>query len=338
MSDDNMFDDLLVKIGSGATPWKNTVRVVADAPITLAGVQTIDSVLLQVGDSVAVIAQANARDNGVYKVASASWTRRLDFGESQYIHVGSCFTAMEGTVHGGNLIKMTSPTNGPIRVGYSPLVFADVGPVGTGSVFSPGQAEVAYAATVELDFEGVTDITISPLTAGIAIDPPVNAIGGAIYTVKMTQDAGGFNLATWDAAWVFPDGLGLPCLRGNESTTWTFRYDAGAGEMHCIGRTYSIGYVSFTSGAPNLVPGIVNILSGTVADPQLPDGADWGGMANAITVKLAGLTGGCDVTPGASETINDGAAGDPYTIAEEWGQVVIMSRGTTALLASPGLS
>lgn len=323
---------LLATVGSGATPWKQSCRVFADANLSLAGTQTIDGVALQVGDPVLAGGQTNARDNGPYIVASGAWSRRSDWSQSQYVHLQSMFPIAEGTAHGGNVVKLTSPTNGTVQLGFTPLVFADVGPIGAYTVFTPGQASVASSPTpIDLDFDGVTDIDIAVLTTGITVNAPTNIIDGVSYTVTSTQSSGGFDKIEWDAAYVFPDGLGLPCLAGDSSTTWLFR--AVGGELHCLLRTFSIGYVEFATGSPALVPGIVNILSGTVVDPILPDAADWAGMSNAVTVKLANLTGGCDVQPSGSETLNGAGS---FSIASDYGDAVFMSLGTSDILASPG--
>ena len=59
--------------------WKAPVRAATTANITLSGTQTIDGVALVAGDRVLVKNQSTASGNGIYLVASGSWTRSTDF-------------------------------------------------------------------------------------------------------------------------------------------------------------------------------------------------------------------------------------------------------------------
>ena len=58
--------------------WKNSVRVATTANITLSGTQTIDGIALSVGNRILVKNQTTAAQNGIYIVASASWSRATD--------------------------------------------------------------------------------------------------------------------------------------------------------------------------------------------------------------------------------------------------------------------
>jgi len=58
--------------------WKESVRVATTANITLSGTQTIDGVSLSADDRVLVKNQSSADENGIYVVASGSWSRSSD--------------------------------------------------------------------------------------------------------------------------------------------------------------------------------------------------------------------------------------------------------------------
>ncbi len=58
--------------------WKNPVKAASTANLTLSGTQTVDGVALVATDRVLVKNQSTAANNGIYLVASGSWTRALD--------------------------------------------------------------------------------------------------------------------------------------------------------------------------------------------------------------------------------------------------------------------
>lgn len=65
--------------------WKHPVRVATTGDITLSGTQTIDGVAVTAGDRVLVKSQNTGSENGVYVVASGTWTRATDFDETSPI-------------------------------------------------------------------------------------------------------------------------------------------------------------------------------------------------------------------------------------------------------------
>lgn len=69
------------QLSNGAGPGltvKDPVRIASLAPITLSGLQTIQGVVLNSGDRVLLGGQASAPTNGIYVVASGSWSRATD--------------------------------------------------------------------------------------------------------------------------------------------------------------------------------------------------------------------------------------------------------------------
>lgn len=71
---------------------KQSVRAATTANITLSGAQTIDGVSLSVGDRVLVKDQTTLTQNGIYVVASSSWSRSTDADSSDEVSPGMfCF-------------------------------------------------------------------------------------------------------------------------------------------------------------------------------------------------------------------------------------------------------
>lgn len=85
------------------------VKVVATTPITLSGLQTIDSIALQAGDTVLLTAQADARTNGVYLAAAATWTRDASADEGIDLPPGTSWFIKAGAINGGSLWRLQNP-------------------------------------------------------------------------------------------------------------------------------------------------------------------------------------------------------------------------------------
>lgn len=101
---------------------KESVRVATTANITLSGTQTIDDVSLVSGDRVLVKNQSNASQNGIYVVASGSWTRAIDADTSSEVTAGMFTFVSEGTANADSGWVLT--TNDTIILGTTELAFA----------------------------------------------------------------------------------------------------------------------------------------------------------------------------------------------------------------------
>jgi len=86
---------------------KASVKVATTGSITLSGTQTIDGVEVLVGDRVLVKNQASAANNGIYVVASGSWTRSVDANTSAKLSSGSFVFVERGTANADAGFVMT---------------------------------------------------------------------------------------------------------------------------------------------------------------------------------------------------------------------------------------
>jgi len=102
---------------------KASVRVATTANITLTNTQTVDGIALAVGNRVLVKNQTTGEDNGIYVVASGSWTRAEDCDNAPGVEVTSgMFTFVEeGTTNADSGWVLT--TDGAITVGTTALSF-----------------------------------------------------------------------------------------------------------------------------------------------------------------------------------------------------------------------
>ena len=103
---------------------KASVRAATTANITLSNTQTIDGVALSVGDRVLVKNQTTGSQNGIYVVASSSWTRATDFDNTPDIEVspGTFFFVEEGTTQADNGYVVSN--DGPITIGTTAITFS----------------------------------------------------------------------------------------------------------------------------------------------------------------------------------------------------------------------
>jgi hypothetical protein len=110
---------------------KDPVLVATTTNITLSGTQTIDGVALSIGDRVLVKDQTTASQNGIYVVASGSWTRATDADNtpnSEVTYGMFCFVT-SGTTNGQT--QWVLITSGTIVLGTTSLSFTRFG-VGLG--------------------------------------------------------------------------------------------------------------------------------------------------------------------------------------------------------------
>lgn len=113
--DDKVADELNKRDG------KQSVRVATTAAIALAGLQTIDGVVLVAGDRVLVKDQAADAENGIYVAAAGAWARATDADSGTKLTAGALVPIEAGTVNADTLWMLK--TDGAIIVGATPLAF-----------------------------------------------------------------------------------------------------------------------------------------------------------------------------------------------------------------------
>lgn len=99
-------------------------RAATTANITLSGAQTIDGVSCTTGDRVLVLYQSDNTQNGVYVVASGSWTRATDFTTgANTLTTGTLVPVGGGGVVNGSVTFICVSTNAGITIGTTPINF-----------------------------------------------------------------------------------------------------------------------------------------------------------------------------------------------------------------------
>jgi len=196
--------------------WKTSVRAIEiNANLSLTGAATVDDVVLADGDRVAVIAQTEPADNGIYVVNTAgAWTRSTDFdGTSPINEINSAsFFVEEGTsladtgwtqlnqvnTVGTDAIAFTQ-FNGAAGIGAGAGLYKtgntlEIGE-GAGIVVTADAIEVALASAGGLGFDEsdavqvVADGTsLSVSAAGVKVSDTLTTEIGALRT-DLTSEA-----------------------------------------------------------------------------------------------------------------------------------------------------
>lgn len=133
---------------------KVPVKAATTANITLSGEQTIDGVSCTSGDRVLVKDQTTGSENGIYDVATSSWSRSPDFDGAYDVTTGTLVKVMAGgTTNGGYFYELT--TTGTITIGTTSLAFS-------GSTIVPGISSSANATAIIIDSSENVGIGVTP--------------------------------------------------------------------------------------------------------------------------------------------------------------------------------
>jgi len=108
--------------------WKQAAVAISTTNITLSGLQTINSVVLAVGNIVLVNGQTDQTTNGIYTVQSGAWTRATDANTGQELVSAAILIGRGDSLH-----PNTQWANGntSITIGVTNIVFNQIAGVGT---------------------------------------------------------------------------------------------------------------------------------------------------------------------------------------------------------------
>lgn len=100
--------------------------------VALSGVQTLNGVLLAVGDRILVTDQTSGAENGIYTVAAGAWSRAADSDSDDEVTNGSCtyVTNPAATHFKSKFILITAD---PISVGGTSLVWEEIRSIDLGT-------------------------------------------------------------------------------------------------------------------------------------------------------------------------------------------------------------
>jgi len=164
---------------------KQSVKAATTSNITLSGTQTVDGVTLSVGDRVLVKNQTTQTQNGIYVVASSTWSRSTDADSSDEVTPGMFCFVEQGTTNGDTGWVLISDSS-VITLGSTNLEFSQFSK--TAEIVA-GDGLSRTGAT--LSAVGTTNrITVS----GSGIDISTSYVGQSSITTLGTITTG-----TWSA-------------------------------------------------------------------------------------------------------------------------------------------
>lgn len=272
------------------------VRVATTANITLSGTQTIDGVSLSVGDRVLVKDQTTQTQNGIYVVASSTWSRATDADNTPDGELkGGDFTlVLEGTVNSGYgyVCSNTSAiTIGTTNVTYSAFNAAKAVTAGSGLTEStPGTLDIATG--------GVTSAMIAD---GAIVDADINA-SAAIAQSKISG-------LTTDLAAKAP--LASPTFTGTVTVSASgVAFTDGTQTKEGVPSRTTITQVAaaynLSTGGLSLRDGLIEVshTGGSAVDITIPTDATTNYPVGTSIDILRTNTGGVRVVAAAGATVN----------------------------------
>lgn len=283
---------------------KQSVRVATTGAIALAAAQTIDGVVLAVGDRVLVKDQADAKQNGVYLVAAQAWTRTTDADTGAKLNAGARIYVEEGTANGAKVWYLA--TTGAITLGTTQLQFKDEHPAATETV----KGVTRYATQAEVDEPVPANqkddavVTVKKLWAwvkqasetvrgmmkvatqaqmdepvianqkdDVAITPKKAKAGFAMVT---TTGAMAIRLPSWLGSWLLQGGTSAPVTNGAVVITFPISYPAADSYVALFGHRQSTDPTAAQSTViddPNRYAGSVRVRQFSIASGSVIAGS-----------------------------------------------------------------
>jgi hypothetical protein len=283
--------------------FKNSARVATTTSVTLTGgaPTVVDDVTLVLGDRVLVRSQANAVQNGIYRVntlgtgANGTWGRAQDASTGDRLTPGTTLSVEEGTTLGGKLFRMTSV--GPVTLGSTAITWTDVSGGGGSASGNNGQVQFndtnAFGGATYLYYNKTTgQVTANAGTAsttttsGTFIVSGGVGVSGNLIAGGHGQFSGLFNEST-TAAGVFIGNAGLPPASPriglfNGNTTQNWQIDNYSGTFRWF--TPGVTRMELNSAGDLSIPSTTTSTSTSTGALKVSGGAGIGGA-----VRIGGL-------------------------------------------------
>ncbi len=197
--------------------WKEAVTAATTANITLSGTQTIDGIAVTAGQRVLVKNQTDQTTNGIYIVASGTWTRSTDTNTGSELQ-GAAVYVDSGTVNANT--GWTQTTTGTITIGTSPIVWSQFS--GSGA-YTAGTGLTLTGNTFALTTPvAVTNGGTGTLTAPTAGQILVGTSGGA-YALSTVSAGTGISVTSPSGGPITVNNTGVLSVAGitNQITATT---------------------------------------------------------------------------------------------------------------------
>lgn len=291
---------------------KGSVKVATTANITLSNTQTIDGVALSVGDRVLVKDQSTGSENGIYVVASGSWTRASDADNNPGGEVTSgmfCFVE-QGTANSDSGFVLT--TNDPITLGSTALTFTLFSSSGTliaGNGLSKNgyTLEVNVANGIEISADNV-QLASTVAGAGMTYTSGVLNVIGTSNRITVNSDSidiastyvgqssittlGTIGAGTWQGDVVSPTYGGTGVNNGSKTITLGGNFTTSGAYAATLTLTGSTNVTLPTTGTLATLAGTENLSNKTFTNTTYFDTNITGSGAATSTLDGFNIDGG----------------------------------------------
>jgi phage-related tail fiber protein len=281
---------------------KSSVRAATTANITLSATQTVDGVALAVGDRVLVKDQTTPSQNGIYVVASGSWTRAADMDSWAEIP-GSYVFVEEGTANQDFGFVCTSNQGGTLNTTAVTWVqFNGAANItnGTGLAKSGNTLSIANTTVTATSYGSASQVATFTVNA----QGQLTAAGNTNIAIASSAVSGLVASATTDTTNATNITSGtlaaarLPAFTGDATST------AGTSSLTLANSGVTAGtYTKVTVDAKGRVTSGTSILAADI--PTLNQNTT--GTASNVTGTVAVANGGTGATTAASARTNLGA-------------------------------
>ena len=226
-------------IMSSSTQIKQVADYVSTSPIvSLAGQQSVDGVLVPVGKTVFLTAQASSIQNGLWVVASGAWSRASDMASGSFFVRGSILVVSSGNTWAGTLWQETAASG---IVDTNANNWRSIGYVLPPPVYTPGNGLQQGSSSTQLAVKpglgilatagGGTAIDTTVVLRKYAVDVPAGSRVCTITHGLNTRDIA--SCMVWDKA----SGdlyLLCPTVTGNNTVSLEFAVAPTTGQYRCV--------------------------------------------------------------------------------------------------------
>jgi hypothetical protein len=201
---------------AGGVVASTTAKAASTGNLTLSGTQTVDGAPLSIGDVCLVKNQTTASQNGLYDVASGTWTRNVAMNAWSKVP-GMIVSVQEGTVNADTIWLSTADPGGTLDT--SPITFAQIpGPsdiiAGAGMTRTGQQIDVVAAnnsilvqpdnISVKFDANGALWVSGTGVAINLDASSTLQIIANALGVKLDTSGASGGRAIT-----ATPNGIGV---------------------------------------------------------------------------------------------------------------------------------
>lgn len=172
----------IISIQTDTSTLKMSVEAATTANITLSGTQTVDGIVLSAGNRCLVKNQSTGANNGIYEVASGSWTRSTDYNTSGDAEHGLVVFVQGGTTNGNKFFRVdqSKPTIGTTALTFTEVLTDSDGIYsGSGIIPSSTVATITSSSSFSIAYNGGAD--------ALSID---DSVGTTLYSKLGTSSIG----------------------------------------------------------------------------------------------------------------------------------------------------